>query len=199
MSPSPLVWGFSAETFAVERDLTAWHEAGHAVAHVLTGLSFHDARLWTERDRRRRRWRGRIRLTPEETGSWVPDEQLPAIALAVLAGPETEAQRIRQTSGGDLAEIRAEVEQEQSSAGGDFDGLPELLAAAGITRDHADQAAADMVADWWPQISRIAGILHTQLSMTSAEVKAAMGGAVGGLTGGRLVRVGPEQIGQSHA
>lgn len=166
---------------AFEGDLTAWHEAGHAVAHVLTGIPFYDAQIWVEplqagRWRKQRRWRGEVRLAPDGAGIWVPDEQLAAFTVAVLAGPETEARRIHQTHGRHvpLAAIRAAVEEDHGYAYGDFDRLPELLADAGMTRAEADQITADRVAEWWPHITRVAGLLLTERSMTCAEITAAI-------------------------
>lgn len=160
----------SAATLAADRDLAAWHEAGHAVAHVHADLSFQGAKIWA--DPSRRGWNGEV--TPVDGGCWVLDEQLPAFAVMVLAGPETEARRIHQTSGQrfSLSDIRAEVERDQDYPGGDFDMLPELLALAGITRAEADRLTAHAVTAWWPQIACVAGILLAKRSMSSAEIRA---------------------------
>jgi hypothetical protein len=145
-----------AAILARERDLAAWHEAGHAVAYVLGGLPLHDARIWKESNGRG--WAGRVRPTPVGIECEVPEEKLTAVAVAALAGPEAEAQRIHQTSGGRLSSIRNWVEAHNDVPGGDFDGLPELLTLAGITLTEADRIATDMVAAWWPQITRVEDI-----------------------------------------
>lgn len=168
----------SAAILASERDLTAFHEAGHAVAHVLTGLPFYDARIWVETDRRgwrrERRWRGVVRPTPESDGYLVADEHLAGLAVVVLAGPEAEARRIHQTDGWHcaLSAIRTGVQEDNDYPDGDLDGLPELLADAGVTRAEAERVTADLVAAWWPQIAHIADILQQRRNMMSAEITA---------------------------
>lgn len=158
----------SAEILAGERDLTAWHEAGHAVADVAAGLPFHDVQIWVESEQ----WTGAVRLAPDDESWWVPPEQLPDFVVMLLAGPEAEARRIHQTYGRHvpLPAIRAGLVDEHEYIGGNFNGLPELLTLAGITREEAERRTADMVTAWWPQITRVASILHTTRAMTSAEI-----------------------------
>lgn len=171
-----------AKDLAEERDLTAWHEAGHAVAQVLGELPFYDVRIWLESRgsmwRREKRWSGALRLVPDVELWWIPDERLPEFVVACLAGPEVEARWIHHKAPGvPLADIRAALVDEHEYVGGNFNGLPELLALAGLTRMEAERRTAALVEAWWPQITHVACVLRTSGVMTGGEVAAVVNAA----------------------
>jgi hypothetical protein len=155
-------------------DLTAWHEAGHAVAAVVQGLPVLNAKV--------RRAGGLFGGGPGVSGSVRHDRlsfrmlsagaDLDKLIVTALAGPEVEARCLAAASGRPLHVVRAEVEQDQQDS--DFANVARYLQSSALTRADADCEASALVSRWWDVIEEVAAQLAAYGKLSGAEIREAV-------------------------
>ena len=155
-------------------DLTAWHEAGHAVAAVVQGLPVLSAKV--------RRGGGLFRGARGVSGSVRHDRLnfrlvsagagIDKLIVTALAGPEVEARCLASASGRPLHVVRAEVERDQQDS--DFGTVAAYLRSSALTRSDADIEASALVSQWWDVIEEVAGLLAAHGKLSGAEIREAV-------------------------
>jgi hypothetical protein len=173
MTPHRVIPLDVAEHLAPEVDLTAWHEAGHAVAYVAAGLPLHSVYVRIDsRWRAGRQWKvsGSTRITAGRRGMPVPDSQREWFAVAALAGPEAEARRLHEVSGMTLRDARREADE----AGGRddlADAAEDLKFSAYMTMASARKSTIALVRRMWPVIGQVAALLEPGRVVPGAVVR----------------------------
>lgn len=165
---------------ADQLDLTAWHEAGHAVALVVAGRPLYRVRVayQVRRHGRSVSWRvsGRSRTSP-----FLPARDRVRSVTATLAGPEAEARRACAITGVPLSRARAEALQANPDDAHDAARVRRL---AGISGTEAAVRAAAVVDAHLDAVARVADLLAvrawTGQAVTGAEIRAVVSEHTGG-------------------
>jgi hypothetical protein len=166
-NPPPVV----TELLATELELTAWHEAGHAVAYAVTGLPLHSVSLrYQSRWRMGRQWKvaGVTRLAAVRPVR-IPDSWREPLAVAALAGPEAEARRLHETSGMPLGAARREADL--AGARYDLRDAAADLKRTPLTLADARENAASLVAGMWPVIGVVAALMQPGRALPGSRVR----------------------------
>jgi hypothetical protein len=149
-----------------DRDLTAYHEAGHVLGYVLTG---HAHRIEAVTVEPTAEARGEVRMVPAPIPIW--DR-----AVVAALGPLAQGIRGQVTDDDDDDSELCDYIKAALWTGGDEDAK----AAAGIF--DADPAVADHFADvarrHWPAIERLARLLVERGTVTGTEALAAIATAL---------------------
>jgi hypothetical protein len=149
-----------------DRDLTAYHEAGHVLGYVLTG---HAHRIEAVTVEPTAEARGEVRMVPAPIPIW--DR-----AVVAALGPIVEGIHDQVTDDDDDDSELCDYIKAALWTGGDEDAK----AAAGIF--DADPAVADHFADvarrHWPAIERLARLLVERGTVTGTEALAAIATAL---------------------
>lgn len=138
---------------AGETELTAYHEAGHAVVIAVTGrpLRYVQVRYQARRRSGAVDWRVQGRTA---TSMFVPDAALVDAAVVALAGPEAEARRISELRNLPLPITRAMVLEENPHDTGQAD---RLLRTARTDRSAAAARAEEIIGRHWDGLTVIVG------------------------------------------
>lgn len=154
---------------ASQDTLTAWHEAGHAVAYVVQGRSLRYVTL-------RPRGTGRAGFTAVRPRA----VELSTVAVVAHAGPLAQARHVLDTTS-DI-ELRREditaddVRLDAYLHGGhdDLQLIAQARRAYGLPARQADPwagMAQDMLDRYWPQVAQIAAALLEHRTLTGQQVR----------------------------
>jgi hypothetical protein len=166
---------WAADALQTERERCAYHQAGHALAHVTQRLAL-DGVTVRSTSRQRILWR-EWSITGATSRSAEPGPSVDErdartwnlIAVAALAGPEAEAQWLSRTNGAPLDAAR-----EHASANdldGDLKAADAALRFATWTRFEAQFRAREIVTAGWPAIEEVAAALRDQPRLTGDAVR----------------------------
>lgn len=150
-----------------ELTLAAYHEAGHALAHLDLDLPLYDARIWLTRPwRGQRHGDGEVRIT-RAGGAW--NLPIGPYLLACLAGPEAEARCVAEDGRG-LRVARRDAYH--YSRDGDMARVHAKLRDAPFGLSEVEAETQEMVGRLWRQVQAVAGALVERGRLTARDIRA---------------------------
>lgn len=151
----------------IEKQRTAHHEAGHAVASQLSGFDHHVATMRV----RDTGWFKKVWTSTGEStyGAKTVEGKGHLQALVTLAGPLAEARWRHLNEDAPLDQAEKQVAAEQSH--GDYTQVHVYLKAAGLKLPKAEREARAFVAKHWKKIEKVAAVLAKKNKVSGAAVR----------------------------